>query len=172
MTALESVLVRDADASDAAAVAGIYNHYITETVVTFEESEVAASEMARRMADVQGANLPWLVATLGERVVGYAYASPWRTRSAYRFSVEVTVYVDHARPRSGIGSALYTELFARLEARGAHAVIGGITLPNAASVALHERFGMQKVAHFREVGFKFGEWRDVGYWERTLTAPT
>lgn len=164
----DAVHVRDAGVADAAAIAGIYNHYVVETVVTFEETAVEAAEMARRVADVQGANLPWLVATMGERVAGYAYASLWRARSAYRFSAEITVYVDHAMGRHGIGSALYAELFERLKARGAHAVMGGITLPNEASVALHERFGMTKVAHFAEVGFKFGEWRDVGYWQRVL----
>lgn len=164
----DTLQVRDAVAADAHAVAGIYNHFIVETAVTFEESAVDAADMARRMSEVQGANLPWLVATLGQRVVGYAYASPWRARSAYRFSVEITVYVSHAMAGRGIGSALYSELFERLKARGAHAVIGGITLPNEASVSLHERFGMTKVAHFAEVGFKFGEWRDVGYWERVL----
>jgi L-amino acid N-acyltransferase YncA len=163
-----AVMVRDAAAPDAEAIADIYNHFIVATAVTFEETEVPASEMARRMSEVQGAALPWLVALLDDRVVGYAYASPWRARSAYRFSVEITVYVRHDMPGRGIGSALYTALFERLKARGTHAVIGGITLPNAASVALHERFGMRKVAHFSEVGFKFGEWRDVGYWQREL----
>lgn len=168
MTARSAVRVRDAVAGDAAAIANIYNHFIVETAVTFEEVVVEAAEMARRVKDLQAATYPWLVATIDAQVVGYAYAAPWRARSAYRFSAEISAYVDQAMPRRGIGSALYTELFARLQARGAHAVIGGITLPNEASVALHERFGMTKVAHFAEVGFKFGAWRDVGYWERVL----
>lgn len=168
MTSRVATPVRDATAADAEAIAGLYNHFVVATVVTFEESAVPAVEMARRIAEVQAAALPWLVATREGRVVGYAYAAPWRARSAYRHSVEITVYVDQAMPGQGIGSALYTELFARLRARGVHAVIGGITLPNDASVALHERFGMRKVAHFAEVGFKFGAWRDVGYWQCVL----
>jgi len=160
--------VRDATSSDATAIAWIYNHYIRETVVTFEEEPVSDAEIARRIEKVRSASLPWLVAELDGRVVGYAYAGPWHARSAYRFSVEVTVYLDAARVGRGIGSKLYDALFPLLRARRVHAVIGGIALPNEASVALHERFGLRKVAHFAEVGFKFGRWIDVGYWQRNL----
>ncbi len=164
----KQIIVRAATSSDAADIADIYNHYVAQTVVTFEEDPVGTAEMQRRIESIYAASLPWFVAEETNRVVGYAYAHSWRPRPAYRLSVELTVYVDPAMPRRGIGSQLYTELFAALQLRGAHAVIGGISLPNAASVALHEKFGMQKVAHFREVGLKFGEWVDVGYWERTL----
>ncbi len=158
--------IRDATADDAEAIAAIYNHYVTQTTVTFEEVPVAAAEIARRMGDVRAADLPWLVAERDGRVVGYAYATPWRTRHGYRFSVEVTVYVAAGEERRGIGAALYGVLFPRLQARGIHAAMGGIALPNDASIALHEKFGMRQVAHFRETGFKFGRWVDVGYWER------
>jgi phosphinothricin acetyltransferase len=160
--------VRAADTPDADGIAAIYNHFVAHTVVTFEEEPVSADEMARRMEDVRSASLPWLVAVENGRIVGYAYASKWRARSAYRFSSEVTVYLDPAAAGRGIGSALYDELFSLLRARGIHVVIGGIALPNDASVTLHEKFGMKKVAHFAEVGFKFGAWVDVGFWERTL----
>ena len=154
--------------ADAEAVASIYNHYVTNTIVTFEEEPVPVPDMARRMEQVAAASLAWLVAELDRRVIGYAYAGRWHTRAAYRFSTEVTVYLDHEHVGKGVGSQLYAALFPQLRARGVHAVLGGIALPNAASVALHERCGLEKVAHLREVGFKFGRWIDVGYWQRTL----
>src|SRR5262249_51445541 len=140
-----------------------------ETVATFEEVRVAAEEIARRIEEVRSLSLPWLVAEEAGRLVGYAYATRWRPRSAYRFSVEVTVYVAPGHAARGIGSRLYEELFPILEGGEIHAVMGGIALPNEASVALHEKFGMRKVAHFEEVGFKSGRWIDVGYWLRTFS---
>ena len=160
--------VRVAAPADAGALAAIYNHYVAETVVTFEEDPVAPAEMARRVEGVRASGLPWLVAEDEDRVVGYAYATPWRSRSGYRFSVEVTVYVAPDMGGRGIGTRLYGELFPRLADRGVHAVVGGIALPNAASVALHGRMGMRKVAHFEQVGFKLGRWVDVGYWQLLL----
>lgn len=164
----EGTRVRTAAPSDAAAVAAIYNHYIAQTVVTFEEAPVSADEMARRISEVLSSSLPWLVAVTGTQVLGYAYATPWRPRSGYRYSAEITVYLDPEQSGRGIGSRLYGDLFPLLQTRGIHAVIGGIALPNDASVALHEKFGLRKVAHFEQVGFKFDRWIDVGYWERTL----
>ena len=166
----QGTLIRSATAADAAAIADIYNHYIRETVVTFEELPISAAEIAGRVEGVQSTGFPWLVAAEAERIVGYAYATKWRDRSAYRFSAEVTVYLAPTDTGRGLGSQLYTELFPMLEARGLHAIMGGITLPNAASVALHEKFGMRKVAHFDDVGFKFERWLPVGYWQRTLGA--
>lgn len=160
--------VRDVTNADAAALADIYNHYVAHTIVTFEEAAIAPDEMLRRIDDVRGSALPWLVAEEDGRVVGYAYATRWRMRSGYRFSTEVTVYLSPDNGGRGLGSQLYTELFARLRARGVHAVMGGIALPNEASIALHEKFGLQKVAHFRQVGFKFDRWIDVGYWQAVL----
>ena len=160
--------IREATPSDATAIAEIYNHYVTETVVTFEEEPVAAAEMARRIEEVRSASLPWLVAEEGLEVAGYAYATRWRGRSGYRFSAEVTVYLASGRGGRGIGSKLYEQLFSLLRARGVHAVMGGIALPNEASVALHEKLGMRKVAHFEQVGFKLDRWIDVGYWQRLL----
>lgn len=164
--------VRDATPADLGAIAAIYNHYITNTVVTFEEAPISAEEVARRVAAVEAASLPWLVAELDGEVQGYAYAGRWNARSGYRYSAETAVYLHHERARRGLGSALYRELFARLEARGVHAVISGIALPNEPSVALHHKFQMEKVAHFLAVGFKMGRWIDVGYWQRLLALPT
>jgi L-amino acid N-acyltransferase YncA len=164
----EEMTIRPATTADAAAVAAIYNHYVLETLVTFEEEAVSPSEMARRIQEVESASLPWLIAERGGQVVGYAYASPWKARSGYRFSAEITVYLDPGQARRKIGSKLYGQLFPLLQSRGIHAVMGGIALPNQASVALHEKFGLEKVAHFKEVGFKLDRWIDVGYWQRAL----
>jgi len=159
-------MIRMAAAADAAALARIYNHYVRETIVTFEEEPVADAEMARRLADVQAASLPWLVAEEADGVVGYACARPWKPRRGYRFSTEVSVYLDAAHGGRGLGTKLYTNLLSELRTRHIHAAMGGIALPNEASVRLHEKLGFEKVAHFREVGFKFGAWIDVGYWEK------
>jgi len=162
------VTIRSVTDTDAAAVAGIYNHYIRHSVATFEETELSAADMAARIAQVLGSGYPWLVAEQDGEIVGYAYASRWKERVAYRFSSEASVYLARDRSGGGWGTRLYTALFALLREQGVHAVIGGITLPNAASVALHEKMGMVKVAHFPEVGFKQGQWLDVGYWQLNL----
>jgi phosphinothricin acetyltransferase len=160
-------MIRSATPADADAICVIYNHYIRNTAVTFEEVPVEAAEMRQRIAEVQ-ALFPWLVAEDGGQLVGYAYAARWRVRSAYRYSVESTVYLSPDRVGRGWGSQLYLELFRRLEAAGIHAVMGGITLPNPASVGLHEKLGFRKVAHFEAVGWKGDQWLDVGYWQRIL----
>jgi phosphinothricin acetyltransferase len=157
----------DARAADAAAIATIYNHYVATTVISMETEPVVASEMAARVAGVQHDGLPWLVLMENGELRGYAYASKWRTRPGYRHAVETSVYVDPAQRGRGYGLILYRALLARLEGRF-HTVIGGIALPNAASIALHERLGFRQVACFHEVGHKFGNWVDVGYWQLSL----
>jgi len=161
-------VIRAATASDSDSIARIYNHYVLNTAVTFEEQAVSAKQIAERISEVASASLPWLVAEQAGQVVGYAYATKWKERCAYRFSVESTVYLDPGFVGKRFGVKLYEALFALLKEGGIHVVIGGIALPNPASVALHEKFGLAKVAHFREVGFKFGKWIDVGYWQVTL----
>lgn len=160
--------LRDATPDDAAAIVAIYNHYVLNTTISFEEAPVTEADMRGRIAGVADARLPWLVAVEGDRILGYAYATKWRVRHAYRFSVESSVYVDKDLPRSGVGRTLYTALIERLRAAQVHLVIGGIAQPNAASVALHERMGYAKAAMFSEVGYKFGRWIDVGYWQLKL----
>lgn len=162
-----SPMIRPAREADAAVICGIYNHYVSHTTITFEEGPVTEAEMAGRIREVTQA-LPWLVYETGEGVLGYAYATKWRVRAAYRHSVETTVYVQDGQARRGIGRALYGELIAELRRRNVHCVIGGVALPNAASVGLHEKLGFTPVAHFREVGRKFGRWIDVGYWQLLL----
>ena len=162
-------MIRFIEDKDVVKIAYIYEHYIANTVITFEEDHVNTSNMSSRIEKIRADNLPWLVAEDGNGVaVGYAYASKWRERFSYRFSVEVTVYLSPDVKQIGIGSKLYKELFAELQRRSIHTVIGGITLPNPASIALHEKFAMKKIAHFKEVGFKFNQWLDVGYWQGEL----
>jgi len=161
-------VIRSAQTADADAITRIYNHYIEHSTATFAEEPVTAAEIVRRIERVLADGLPWLVAEDAGQVVGYTYATKWRERTAYRFSVECTVYLDPERKGRGVGSQLYQELLSVLRARGVHSVIGGIALPNDESIALHEKFGFQKTAHFKEVGFKFGRWVDVAYWQRLL----
>ena len=152
---------------DAAAVASIYNHYVTDTIVTFEEQPVTTPDMQSRMAVVLE-KLPWLVFEHDGAIAGYAYASPWKSRIGYRFAVERSIYLAPAQVGRGFGSALYQSLLDDLRTRNMHCVIGGAALPNAASAALHEKLGFKQVAHFRENGSKFGHWIDVAYWQRLL----
>ena len=157
--------IRAASLIDAAEIAGIYSYYVENTVITFEEAVVSAQEMSGRVADVQARGLPWLVAELHGSVVGYCYATPWKVRSAYRHSVETTIYLRNGHGGRGIGKALYSALLSVLRKQGIHAVMGGAALPNAASVALHESLGFKQVATFRQVGFKHDQWVDVAYWQ-------
>ncbi len=168
MTKQADLSIRAATAADAAAVARIYNHYVDGSCVTFETAAVDAPAMAARMAERAEASLPWLVAVAPDGVAGYACASPWKSRSAYRHSVETSVYLDPDCTGRGVGRRLYGTLIDAVRTRGMHVAIGGIALPNAASVALHERLGFRKVAHFEQVGYKLGRWIDVGYWQLLL----
>jgi L-amino acid N-acyltransferase YncA len=163
-----NICVRSATAKDADVIAQIYSYYIRHTVITFEEEPVSAETMAARVADVQKASLPWLVAEVEGALAGYAYANKWKARSAYRYSVEATIYLQHGQKRRGIGKRLYLELLSLLREQGIHVVIGGVALPNEASVALHEKLGFERVATFRQVGFKHDRWVDVGYWQLVL----
>lgn len=160
---------RPATPADAPAIAALYNQYVAMPAVTFEFDPVSPETTAARIADVQAAGLPWLVATDGEALVAYAYASPWKAaRAAYRFSAETSIYVDPARTGQRIGVPLYLALIDALRERGIHSAIGGILLPNEASERLHARLGFTRVAHFREVGCKRGQWLDVAYWQLHL----
>lgn len=158
-------MIRPVKLSDSQAIADIYNPFITDTVVTFEYDPVSAEEIAVRIQKVLDLGFPYLVAEEDGKVVGYAYASQWRMRAAYRYTVESTVYLDPNHRGKGLGTTLYRALLTELKLKGIHVVIGGITLPNPASVALHEKLGFVKVAEHHEVGFKFDRWLDVGFWE-------
>ena len=164
-------MIRAVTECDAAQLCDICNYYALHTTITFEVEAVSAGVMTLRIQESvkDGLRGPsWLVWEEDERVLGFCYASTWKARSAYRHSVESTVYVHPDYLRRGIGLRLYEALLTELRLRGIHAVIGGIALPNAASIGLHERLGFEKVAHFREVGRKFDRWIDVGYWQLCL----
>lgn len=160
--------IRTASAADAGPIAAIYNHYVAATTISFEEQPVPEAEMAGRIRDVAAAGLPWLLAVHEGKPVGYAYATRWRARPAYRYSVESTVYLEDGACGRGWGALLYRQLIARLRDAAVRTVIAGIAQPNPRSVGLHERLGFRKVAHFSEVGFKFDKWVDVGYWQLSL----
>lgn len=160
--------VRPVLRADVPAIASLYSHYVLHTTISFEEAEIDADAMGQRVDEVVSAGLPWLVAEHAGEVRGFAYAGKWKTRSAYRFSVESSVYVAPHHVGQGIGASLYAPLLSALRAQGLHTVLGGIALPNDASVRLHERCGFVKCAHLSEVGFKFGRWIDVGYWQLRL----
>jgi phosphinothricin acetyltransferase len=157
-------MIRTVKLEDAKEIAEIYNHYILNSFVTFEELAVSTEEMHGRI-EASHLKFPWLVFEKENEILGYAYASVWKPRSAYKHTVESTVYLKKEATKYGIGSLLYAALISQLKGLGYHAVIGGISLPNEASVALHEKFGFEKIAQFKEVGYKFNKWIDVGYWE-------
>nr|WP_297460247.1 GNAT family N-acetyltransferase [uncultured Halomonas sp.] len=164
------ITLRQADTNDAVALVEIYNHYITSSIATFEEQPITPAEMASRLVGVQDAGLPWWVA-LDEAtgtISGYAYATRWKPRSAYRHSVEASVYLADGMIGRGLGRRLASAVLKSLDECGIHVVLAGIALPNPASVALHEALGFEKVAHLRDVGRKFERWIDVGYWQRVL----
>jgi L-amino acid N-acyltransferase YncA len=165
---MENLLIRNVKTDDAEAIAGIYNPYILNSVITFEEVPVTVEEIARRIETEISAGYPYLVLEGEQKVVGYAYAGVWRTRAAYRNTVESTVYLEQGLNGKGLGTLLYQALIEELRKKEIHVVLGGITLPNPASVALHEKMGFTKVAHFKEVGYKFGRWLDVGFWQLNL----
>ncbi|MCB9846661.1 MAG: N-acetyltransferase [Phycisphaeraceae bacterium] len=161
------IRVRDAIESDIGAIAALNNWAIRETPAHFGIAEVNEAQM---LADWRATRdrYPWLIAEesgeAGPEFLGYAKASPWKTREAYAWTVEVGVYVVPAAHGRGVGRALYTRLFDDLRSRGYRTILAGITVPNEASVRLHEAMGMRHVGTFPRVGFKFGAWRDVGYW--------
>lgn len=161
-------MIRSISLEDIAAIRAIYNHYIKTTVVSFEEEAVSIDEMSNRVEQVQALDYPWLVAEEAGRIIGYAYATVWNVRSAYKHTVLVTVYLSPDATGKGWGSKLYEALFEALKKRNVHVVIAGIAMPNQASVALHEKLGFNKIAHFSEVGFKFDQWVDVAYWQAKL----
>lgn len=156
--------IRQVELFDAAQIAEIYNYYIENTHHTFETEAINEAEMRERIGEIIK-NYPYFVAEENGEIVGYAYAAPYKSRCAYRSSAEISVYARNDIKQKGIGTRLYEKLLAELRQTNVHAIIAGIALPNEASIKLHEKFGFEKVAQFREIGFKFGEWIDVGYWE-------
>jgi len=158
------MMIRKVQKSDAQDICSIYNHYIRNSIATFDEEPLNVEQMEERIVMATD-ELPWLVFEEKDRILGYAYASKWKGRCAYRFSVESTIYLSPESTGRGIGLKLYKALIHRLSELSYHSIIGGISLPNPASITLHEKLGFEKVAHFKEVGWKMDRWIDVGYWE-------
>ncbi|MES3007539.1 MAG: N-acetyltransferase family protein [Pseudomonadota bacterium] len=161
-------MIRSARPDDIQRITDIYNHYVLNSTITFEEVPVSPMEMSARLQGIESRGLPWLVTEENGIITGFAYASTWKARHAYRFTVEITIYLSEDSISTGRGSDLYKSLFDKLRSLPVHAAVACIALPNLHSVALHEKFGMKKVAHFNEVGFKFDRWLDVGYWQINL----
>ena len=162
------MLIRHADADrDAAACAAIYAPNITESIASLEERAPGPGRMADRIRAISR-DYPWLVAEIDGEVAGYAYGSRHHERAAYRWSADVTVYVSAEHHRRGVGRALYVALFGLLERQGVYEVCAGVTLPNDASVGLHESLGFTPVGVYRDVAFKFGGWYSVGWWQMSL----
>lgn len=160
--------IRFASIKDAASISNIYNYYVRNTEISFEEEEVSVEEMGRRIEKII-AEFPWIVYEEEGKVLGFAYAGKWKERSAYRHTVEDTIYVEHGERGKGIGRKLFEKLIEEIKKdTDRHVIMGVIALPNGESVEMHERNGFKKAAHFREVGYKNGKWIDVGYWERVL----
>ncbi len=166
---MNNEMIRPVCIEDSRRICDIYNHFVQNTSVSFEEVPVSQEDMEKRIETVTS-SYPFLVYESKEGVVGYAYANKWKERSAYRFTAEVTVYIHKDHPRKGYGSELLKALLDDLKTRDIHVLIAVIALPNEQSIQLHERFGFKKVAHFTEVGYKQKRWIDVGYWELQLKA--
>lgn len=160
-----AVVIRLAGPDDAADIAAIYRPYVEGTRISFEEEAPDAAEMAQRMANPIH---PWLIAEEDGTALGFTSTSPMRNRKAYRWSVETGIYLDPLAQGCGLGRKLLAEHLALLEHQGFVTIVAGIALPNPASIALHEKLGFRLSGIERGVGFKFGEWVDVGRWQRDL----
>jgi len=156
--------IRKVELSDAAQVAEIYNYYILNTHHTFEAEPLGIEEMEKRIAE-SSEDYPYLIAEFDGVIQGYVYAAQFKLRQVYKHSVEVSIYVRNQAKQKGIGSELYERMLEELAETDIHALMAGISLPNEASVRFHEKIGYEKVAHFKEVGYKLGRWVDVGFWE-------
>lgn len=156
--------IRKVESSDAAQIADIYDYYIANTHHTFETEPLTAEEMRERIAETSE-EYPYLVAEVEGVIQGYVYATQFKLRQAYKHTVEASIYVRNQAKQKGIGSELYERFLEELQETDVHAIMAGISLPNEASVRFHEKLGYQKVAHFKEVGYKLGRWVDVGFWE-------
>jgi len=163
------VNIRHCKSNDYQSICDIYNYYIQNTIITFEEILLKPENIEARVQECTQ-NYPWLVCEDKGELLGYAYANTWQNRSAYRFSLESTIYLKEGKGGRGYGGKLYQALLKELYKLDCHTVLAGISLPNDASIKLHENLGFKKVAHFEEVGKKFSKWVDVAYWQKTISA--
>ncbi|MDU4937366.1 MAG: GNAT family N-acetyltransferase [Clostridium sp.] len=160
-------MIREVKLSDAKAIVDIYNYYILNTNITFEEKQLTVDDMEERIIE-KTAKHPWIVYERNGQVIGYAYLSGWHSRSAYRYSNEASIYLDRNEKGHGIGKELFGQLLEVSKDYGVHTIVSGITIPNPESISLHEKFGFKKIAEFGEIGFKNNKWLNVGYWQKIL----
>ncbi len=161
-------MIRPVNINDTTVICDIYNYYIEKTCVSFEYDPVSIEEMSHRIRSTTE-SYPWIVYEEQGKVVAYAYANKFAVREAYKNTLEVTVYASKDSGSKGIGTKLYKHLFDLIDkTTSAHSLMSVIALPNDASVRLHEKLGFEKASHFKEVGFKFDQWIDVGYWQKML----
>lgn len=163
--------IRGATTDDAATIAAIYAPFVLDTAISFEETPPTADQMAERIIKTTATH-PWLVAALDGVVRGYAYAGFHRPRPAYRWSAEVTVYIEEGFHGLGLGKKLYQELFLELSRRGFVRLFAGIALPNPGSERLHEALGFERIGVFPGIGYKLGKWHDVAWYFHHLGDPT
>lgn len=157
-------MIRTVGKQDASDIASIYNHYINHSIVTFDEYEVSIEKMEKRI-ETRDQKYPWLVYEVDGKIIGYAYGSEWKKKSAYRSSVETTVYLDHTCIGQGFGYQMYSALIEKLKEMGFRMLIGCISLPNPESIKLHEKLGFKKMGQLNQMGYKMDRWIDVGYWQ-------
>lgn len=160
-------MIRKVKVEDAQSIVDIYNYYILNTNISFEVEPLKSEEMAERIKNISS-KFPYIVYEEAGKVLGYAYLSEYRTRVAYKFTVESSIYLDKDAKGNGIGQKLYEELIEKAKVHEFHTIIGCVTIPNEPSTKLHERLGFEKIAHFKEAGFKNNTWLDVGYWQRII----
>lgn len=157
-------MIRKVTIEDAPQIMDIYNYYVDNSIVTFDTEHALLIEIQNKIKTTMDL-YPWIVYELDGEILGYAYGSEWKAKDGYKHSTETTVYLKEGTLKKGLGTMLYQELIDQLKKLNFHALMGCITLPNDASIRLHEKFGFEKVGHFKEVGLKFEKWIDVGYWE-------
>jgi phosphinothricin acetyltransferase len=160
-------MIRPVNENDSAAILDIYNYYIENTVITFEEKALSLPEMKERIKKISG-KYPYIVREDDGEVTGYAYANTWRERAAYRYSAEISIYLKNGCQGKGRGMELLEKLLEEIRKTSLHVLVSGIALPNERSVRLFEKFGFRKIGHHHEIGFKEDRWVDVGYWELVL----
>lgn len=160
-------MVRNVKLNDAKCITDIYNYYVLNEMPTFEEKPVT-TDFFKEKIENSSSKYPWVVYEIDNAIIGYACANPWKPRSGYRYTAEISIYLNPNNITKGIGTILYTELIKQLKENGFNSIIGGITLPNPPCVRLHEKFGFKQIAHFKQVGIKFNKWADVGYWQLLL----
>lgn len=165
---MNNIKIRKVTLNDASAICNIYNYYIENTCITFETSPISESDMRIRINDIINSNMPYYVGEINEEIIGYYYLHSWNKRQAYSATLEVSIYIHKDYTEKGVGTLFYKHLFDHLDKEKIHVLIAGICIPNEKSVHLHEKFGFKQVSFMKEVGKKYGEWRDVGHWQLIL----